>query len=141
MTNQDSARLSDFGVDTDNLHQEETFTDLHAASVRRLTPVTPQGTRDNSRPVMYIGESTLVTQLGPLPVQFEIEASTLQEAFEKFPDGVKEAVEKLNERAKEMAREEASRIVVPTGVPPGLPGGAGLGPGGGRGPGKIILDK
>ena len=82
-----------------------------------------------------------MTQLGPLPVQFQIEAGTLEEAFRKFPEGGKEAVSKLNERAKEMAREEASRIVVPSGMPPGLAGGAGMGAGGVRGSGKIILDK
>ncbi len=139
MSDQDSARLSDFSVDTDNLYQEENFSDMQAASVRRLTPVNAQGTRDNARPVLYIGESTLMTQLGPLPVQFQIEAGTLEEAFRKFPEGVKEAVSKLNERAKEMAREEASRIVVPGAMPPGM-GGAGGMPGGGvPGGGKVLL--
>lgn len=137
----ESKQTTDLTVDTGNLYREETFTDLRAASVRRLTPVSADGSRDNKRPIMFIGETTLMTQVGPVPVQFGIEADTLEEAFRQFPEGVQGAVERLNERAKEMAREEASRIVVPQGgVPPGFSGGTAGGhggvPGGG---GKITL--
>ena len=124
----------ELGVDVDNLYLTETFTDLGAASVRRLTPVRPDGSADAGRPTVFIGETTLMTQVGPLPVSFAIEAVSLEEAFQKFPDGVQAAIERLNERAREMAREEASRIVVPTAVPPDIGGG----PPGGRG-GKIVL--
>ncbi|MGD9600895.1 MAG: hypothetical protein AB7O21_09215 [Gammaproteobacteria bacterium] len=113
-------------VDMDNLFREEVYSDLRAASVRVLTPVTADGTIDPDRPRHYIGDTQLMTQMGPIPVQFELEATNLREAFEKFPQGVREAVERLNERAREMAREEASRIVVPS----KMPGGGGL-PGGG----------
>ena len=76
-----------------------------------------------------------MTQMGPIPVQFQLEVDDLKSAFEAFPEGVKGAIEKLNERAQEMAREEASRIVTPGGMPGGgLPGG-GM-PGGG---GKLIV--
>lgn len=130
-TSQTPASLS---VDVDNLYQEESFTDLKAANIKRLTPVGTNGDVDASRPTQYIGDTTLMTQMGPIPVQFPLEAASLSEAFEKFPEGVQEAIERLQERAKEMAREEASRIVVP-GAPGagGLPGAAGPG-------GKLILD-
>ncbi|MCP4230381.1 MAG: hypothetical protein GY771_09570 [bacterium] len=122
-------------MDIDNLYREEIFTDKRAASVRRMTPIKVDGTDDADRPVLFIGDTTLVTQVGPLPVQFQIEADTLEEAFNSFPEGVNQAIERLNERAKEMAREEASRIVVPSGGMP--PAG---GPGGMPGPGgKIVL--
>ena len=55
------------------------------------------------------------------------EASTLEEAIAKFPEAIKEAVDRLVEEAKEIRRREASRIVVPGGP---LPGGGGM-PGGG----------
>ena len=126
-------------VDVDNLHREEQFTDLHAASIRRLTPVKGDGSPDSGRDVIYIGETNLMTQMGPLPVQFPIEAKSLDDAFSQFPEGVAEAVERLNERAKEMAREEGSRIVVPGAAPPGA-GGMGL-PGARPGAGKFLLDK
>lgn len=140
MSDQASQDLGELEVDTGNLYQEETFTDLRAASIRRHTPIKSDGTPDPERSTTYIGETTLMTQMGPFPVQFPIEADSLDQAFKKFPEGVKTAVERLNERAKELARDEASRIVVPSAVPPGMqPGGA---PGGaGAGAGKIFLKK
>lgn len=111
-------------VDVNNLFREETYSDLRAASIRVLTPVKADGSLDLTRPRHYIGDTQLMTQMGPIPVQFELPAETLQQAFEKFPEGVREAVERLNERAKEMAREDASRIVVPSKMPGGgIPGG------------------
>ncbi len=134
MSEQEPALATEITVDIDNLYREEIFTDKRAASVRRMTPIKVDGTDDADRPVLFIGDTTLVTQVGPLPVQFQIEADTLEEAFNSFPEGVNQAIERLNERAKEMAREEASRIVVPSGIPP-----AG-GPSGMPGPGgKIVL--
>ena len=135
MADQRGPSAAEITVDTANLHREEVFTDLQAASIRRLTPVKPDGSQDNRRDVMYIGETNLMTQMGPLPVQFPIEAKNLKDAFSQFAEGVKGAVERLNERAKEMAREENSRIVVP-GAP--APGGAGARV---PGPGKFLFNK
>lgn len=121
-------------ADIDNLYREETYTDLRAANIRQLTPVKADGSPDPSRTRQFIGDTTLMTQMGPLPVQFPLEAETLDQAFAKFPEGVRAAIERLNERAREMAREEASRIVVPGKMPGGGVPGAGLG-------GKLMLDK
>lgn len=141
MADEQNQGLRDLGVDVENLYREEVFTDLGAASIRRLTPVKVDGSDDASRPTMYIGETSLMTQMGPLPVQFPMEVDTLAEACRQFPEGVKAAVERLNERAREAMRDEASRIVVPTGMPPGMAGGV-PGTGAMRGPGgKIVLDK
>ena len=118
-------------VNVDNLYREESFTDLGAANIKRLTPVDNNGDQDSSRAHQYIGDTTLMTQMGPIPVQFPLEAGSLKEAFEKFPEGVQGAIVRLQERAQEMAREEASRIVVPGGGSP-LPGNS---PGG-----KFVLD-
>jgi hypothetical protein len=48
-----------------------------------------------------------------LPLGFEIEAKTLEEALQKFPEGVKVALEQAIDEARELRREAASRIVVP----------------------------
>ena len=131
MAQSGSRGLESFTVDTDNLYREESITDLQAATIRRLVPIKLDGSADPSRPERYIGDTTLMTQMGPIPVQFPLEASSLAEAFAKFPEGVGEAIERLNERAREMAREEASRIVVPgQGGGPGMPGGIPGMPGG-----------
>ncbi len=139
MTEQQGTSAAEISVDTDNLHREEVFTDLHAASIRRLTPVKADGSTDGVRDVIYIGETNLMTQMGPLPVQFPIEAKSLGDAFNQFAEGVKGAVERLNERAKEMVREESSRIVVPGAAPPG-PGSMDA-PGVRPGSGKFLFDK
>ena len=144
MADNPSSRLDDLEVDVDNLFREEVFTETRAASIRRLTPVDENGAPASDRDPVYVGETSLMTQMGPVPVTFQIEADNLRDAFAQFPEGVKKAVEQLNERAREMMREEASRIVVPTGAPPemggrgGLPGGL-PGAGGVTGGGKIIL--
>ncbi len=137
MTDQKSA--AEITVDVENLHREEVFSDLQAASVRRLTPVKADGSTDKDRDVIYIGETNLMTQMGPLPVQFPIEAKSLDDAFSQFAEGVRGAIERLNERAKEMVREESSRIVVPGSAPPGM-AAAGI-PGARPGSGKFLLDK
>ena len=48
-----------------------------------------------------------------LPLAFELEAASLEDACNKFPEAVKIAIEQAIEEAREMRREAASRIVVP----------------------------
>ena len=100
-------------VDKDNLYLEESFTDLKAGSIRRLTPVMADGSEDKSRKTLFMAHTQLMTQMGLLPIQCELEAETIKEAAEKFPAAVNEAVENLIEKANEMRRNEASRIIVP----------------------------
>jgi hypothetical protein len=119
--------LGEIAVDQDNLYREETFTDLKVASIRRLTPVTAEGLDDSSRPTMFIGETTLMSARGPLPINCPIEAPDLPAAFDAFPQAVQAAVERMMEEAREMQRQEANRIVVPGQGPP-----SGMGGGGGR---------
>jgi hypothetical protein len=122
--------LPEVDLDPQNLYREDVFTDRRAGSIRRLTPVTADGTDDSARPVLYSGQTQLLTPAGVLPLGFEIEAQTLAEAVQKFPDGVKVALSQAIDEAREMRREAASRIVVPD-------VGAGVGPGPGTGGGKI----
>ena len=69
----------------------------------------------------------MLTPAGVLPLAFELEASSLEDACGKFPDAVKVAIEQAIEEAREMRREAASRIVVPEagGGMGGPPGGGG----------------
>jgi hypothetical protein len=105
--------LDTLTIDTANLFREESITDTQSANIKQLIPINLDGTEDSSRERQFVGDTTLMTQMGPIPVQFPIPAKNLQEAFTMFPEGVQGAVEKLQERAQDMAREEASRIVVP----------------------------
>ena len=122
--------LPDVRLDPAAMYREEIFTDRRAGTIRRLTPVTLDGATDTSRQVLFSGQTQLLTPAGVLPLVFEIEAQTLEEALQKFPDGVKVALEQAIDEAREMRREAASRIVVPE-------VGAGVGPGPGQGGGKI----
>ncbi len=123
--------LPDVRLDPAAMYREEIFTDRRAGTIRRLTPVTLDGSTDASRPVLFSGQTQLLTPAGVLPLVFEIEAANLEEALQKFPDGVKVALEQAIDEAREMRREQASRIVVPE------VGAGGIGPGPGQGGGKI----
>jgi hypothetical protein len=124
----EDARLpvSEIQVDTDNRYREEVFTDLKVATLRRLTPVKADGSRDETRPELWSGETQLMSQMGMVPVHAPIEAANLAEAIEKFPQAVADAVERLIEEAREHQRREASRIVVPGQPGSGMPPGGGL---------------
>lgn len=123
--------LPEVQLDPKALYREDVFTDRRAGSIRRLTPVTADGSLDPTRPVLFSGQTQLLTPAGVLPLGFEIEAATLEEALKKFPDGVRVALEQAIDEARELRREAASRIVVPD-VGAGVPG-----PGPVSGGGKI----
>jgi hypothetical protein len=105
--------LPEIKLDPAELYREEVFTDRRAGTLRRLTPVTITGADDPSRPMLWSGQTQLLTPAGVLPLMFELEAASLADAIEKFPDAVKVALEQAIEEAREMRREAASRIVVP----------------------------
>ena len=122
--------LPDIQLDGAGLYREDIFTDRKAGTIRRLVPVTREGATDPTRAVLFSGQTQLLTPSGVLPLGFEIEASSLEDAINKFPAAVKEALEQAIEEAREFRRESASRIVVPD-VGGGLPGAGPL-PGGGK---------
>lgn len=124
--------LPDVKLDPASLYQEDVFTDRRAGTIRRLKPITADGSPDPARPTLFSGQTQLLTPAGVLPLGFDIEANTLQEAIDKFPEGVKAALEQAIEEAREMRRESASRIVVPD------VGGGAIGPGPGAGGGGKI---
>ena len=105
--------LPDIQIDTTSLYREEVFTDRRAGTIRKMIPILPDGSPDAARPVLYMGQTQLMTPGGVLPLGFEIEAADLQEAITKFPAAVRQALEDAIEEAQQMRREAASRIVVP----------------------------
>lgn len=105
--------LEDLQVDTNNLFKEETFTDLKVGTIRRLTPVTSDGSPDAGRKAVFIAQTQIMSNMGPLPVQYEIDASTMAEAVQKYPAAIKAGIDQLMEDAKELQRREMSKIVTP----------------------------
>jgi hypothetical protein len=114
---------------SDELYQEETFTDRRVGTIQRLTPVDAEGNRDAARPVLFLGQTQVMTPAGALPINFELEASDLGEAAAGFGVAAQAGLEDTMRRLEEMRREASSSIIVP---------GAGGGPGGGPGPGGAL---
>lgn len=118
-------QLPEIKLDPKDLYREEIFTDRKAGTLRRLVPVKSDGSDDSSRAVLYSGQTQLLTPAGVLPLSFDLEAASIEDACTKFPEAVKVAIEQAIEEAREMRREAASRIVVPGtggdmgGAPPG----------------------
>jgi hypothetical protein len=120
-------------MDPTSLYREEIVTDRKVGTLRMMTPLTASGSVDAARPVLYMGEAQIMTSAGPLPISFEIDATSLAEAVDGFGPAAKDAIEKTVRDLQELRRQAASSIVVPQG------GMGGLGPGGLGGGGKIQL--
>lgn len=109
-------------MDVANLYSEEILTDRKMGNIRILTPVLADGSADPSRKLIFSGEIQIMTQMGPLPINFDIEADTVQEAVKKYGEAAKAGVQKTIDKIQEMRREAATKIVTPGtpgfGVPP-----------------------
>jgi hypothetical protein len=114
----------DIRMDASSLYREEIYTDRRIGTIRAMVPVLPSGATDGSRPVIFMGEAQIMTQMGPLPVSFDIEAKSLTEAVDGYAAAAKTAVERTVKELQEMRRQAASSLVLP-----GQGGGA-FGPGG-----------
>ena len=131
MSEEETVGLDEMKFDAGNLYREEKITDMKLGAIRLMVPVKVDGSDDESRKTEYSGQTQIMTQSGPVPLEFQIEADSLEAAIEAFAAGANKAIEKMIEEVKEMQRREASRIVVPGQGPGGMPGGGSGGFGGG----------
>lgn len=127
----------DIKMDADSLYREEIYTDRRIGTIRALVPVDPNGDTDSTRAVLYVGEAQIMTQMGPLPVSFEIEGNSLADAVAGYADAAKAAVERTVRELQDMRRQAASSLVLPgqgggSFGPGGMGGMGGLGSGGGK---------
>lgn len=125
-------------MDPTSLYREEIITDRKVGTLRVMTPLKVDGSTDPARPVIYMGEAQIMTNAGPLPISFDVDAANLTEAVDKFGAAAKEAIERTVRDLQELRRQAASSIVVPQGGMGAL-GGSGLGGGGLGGGGKIQM--
>jgi len=132
MAAEPSLRNADAAMDAASLYREEIYTDRKIGTLRVLVPVTSAGAPDPARPSVYQGEAQLMTNMGPLPISFDIEAKSLAEAVANYAEATKSGVERAMRELQEMRRQASSSLVIPQ-------GGAGLPPGGLGGGGKIQL--
>ena len=110
----------DFTVEKNNLYREENILDLKSASIRCLTPIKPDGTTDESREMIYVGNTQLMSPQGPVPLHAPLKATSLEEAMDSFPAAMQHAMEEMIESVKKMQQEqeqakpqEDSRIIMP----------------------------
>jgi hypothetical protein len=108
-------------MDATTIYREETFTDRKVGTIRRLSPVTPDGGVDTTRPVIFVGQAQVMTPMGALPISFELEAVTLDAAVEKFGPAAELAVRETMRELQEMRREQASSLVIPDAAGARLP--------------------
>ena len=109
--------------DKQGLYREDSYTDRRVGNIRQMTPVTVTGERDESRPVLYMGATQVMTGAGPVPLNFDIPAASLGEAADMFGTSAEKAVEEMAARLEELRREQATSIVVPGQKRPGTGGG------------------
>lgn len=113
--------------DANALYREEIYTDRATGTLRVLQPVTKDGKPDPARPTLYLGEAQILTNMGPLPVSFEIEASSLADAIAHYATAAQAGIERAVREIQELRRQASSSIVLPGASPSlagGLPGGA-----------------
>jgi len=137
MAEQTGARAGEARMDAASLYREEIYTDRAAGTLRVLVPVKTDGTADTARPTLFIGEAQILTNMGPLPISFEVDAKNLVEAIENYGEAAKVGVERAVRELQELRRQASSSIVLPgAGSAAGLTGAL---PPGGLGGGKIKL--
>ena len=108
-------------MDLTQIYLEETFTDRKVGTIRRLTPVTADGSTDAARPIIFVGQAQVMTPMGAIPISFELEAVSLNVAIEKFGAAAEQAVHQTMRELQEMRREQASSLVIPDAAGGALP--------------------
>jgi hypothetical protein len=108
-------------MDSTQIYREETFTDRRVGTIRRLTPVTADGSADPTRAVLFVGQAQVMTPMGAVPISFDLEASSLDAAIAKFGDAAEQAVQQTVRELQEMRREQASSLVIPDAAAGPLP--------------------
>nr|BAL55370.1 hypothetical conserved protein [uncultured Gammaproteobacteria bacterium] len=102
-------------MDPEHLYREEVYTDLKTGTIKQLIPVTGEGLPDPSRDPVFLGQATVLTPLGSLPLSFEIEAKTLREAIAKYAQAAEQGLKETLEELKRLQQEQASSLVIPKG--------------------------
>ena len=120
-------------MDAAGVYREEVYTDRKVGTIRTLSPVKSDGAPDPGRKPVYVGEAQILTPMGAIPVTFEIDAASLDQAVTRYAAAAKQAVERTVREIQDLRRQAASSIVIPQG------GAGSLGPGGLGGGGKIQL--
>ncbi len=114
-------------MSADALYREDVFTDQRVGTIRRMTPVKSDGGDDPSRPLIFVGQATVMTPMGSLPLSFELPAKTLAEAVTQFGPAAQQAIDEAARELQELRRQASSSIVIPEAGAASLKGMGGKG--------------
>ena len=107
----DAQQQIDFTVSRDNLYREESFTDIKVAAIRRLVPVKPDGSDDESRATMFMAQTQIMTPGGPFLLQAMLKAETIEEAMDEFPAAMQVQMNKMIAAAEQQHEKQDSQII------------------------------
>lgn len=113
---------TDPSFDVNSLYREDLYSDRRVGTIRQLTPVRADGSVDPTRAVSYVGQISVMTPMGTLPISFEIDATDLGGAAAGFAAAAKEAMDDTMRELQQMRREAASSIIVPESGAAPVPG-------------------
>jgi hypothetical protein len=134
----DTRNPNDAAMDADALYREEIVTDRKIGTIRMLVPIGADGAPDKGRKTLYAGEAQIMTNMGALPVSFDIDADNLADAVAKYGDAARAGIERTMKELQDLRRQASSGLIVPpAGAASALTGGGGMGGLGGGG--KIQL--
>jgi len=124
-------RSAEATMDSASLYREEIITDRKVGTIRLMVPVKSDGSPDPARPTIFTGDAQIMTNMGPLPVSFDIEARDLAEAVANYGEAAKAGIERTMRELQELRRQQSSGLIVPpAGAAAALTGGGF--PGGGK---------
>ena len=120
-------------LNREELFKEESYTDRKVGTIKKLIPIKDDESIDESRSTIYIGQTQMMTPMGALPLNFEIQAENLSDAITQFSIEAQKSVEETLAEIQRIQREQASSIVIPGQgqSPQAMPGGMSGGMGGG----------
>lgn len=101
----------DFTVNRDNLYREESFTDIKVAAIRRLVPVKPDGSDDESRTTMFMAQTQIMTPGGPFLLQAMLKAETIEEALDEFPAEMQVQMNKMIAEAEQQQEKQDLQVI------------------------------
>lgn len=56
-------------LNLETLYRQEEYTDTMAGSIKKLVPVKTDGSTDEGRPQVFVGQTSIMLPSGPMPVQ------------------------------------------------------------------------
>ena len=114
-------------MDSSNLYEEKIVSDRKAGVIRMMVPVTAEGAPDPARPTIFMGEAQIMTQMGALPISFEIPAETLAQAVEGYAAAARQGLEDTLKKLEDLRERASHRIVTPGTEGFQMPPGEGMG--------------